>query len=58
MHNHDLPVHGVKLPKLQAVWGGTWVDPPSCKNGYRFIEISNQIELIGEVSNFENKNFI
>ena len=41
--------------------GGTLVDPPSCKTFFfgpwllvnLFIEISNQMELNGEVSNFE-----
>ena len=59
----DLTCHrsyGVKLPELQAVWAGLWVDPPSFKTDTffyvlgQFIKISNQMEANGHVLNFEN----
>ena len=58
---HDPPVYGVKLPYLQVVWAGQgWILPLVKLMHFflgpwllvrQFIEISNQMEVNGEVSN-------
>ena len=58
-------IYGVKLPQLQAVWAGQGLILPLKKWMHfflgpwllvcQFIEISNQMEPTGEVSNVEQK---
>ena len=56
------PIYDVKLPLLQALWAGWWWVLPLEKWVHfllgpwrlvcQFIDISNQIEVNGHVSNF------
>ena len=57
-----MPIYDVKLPLLQALWAGWWWVLPLEKWVHfflgpwrlvcQFIDISNQIEVNGHVSNF------